>query len=407
MRLILFEDRWVERLFPVTTGRPAFAVTCGSRRLLECADRTGQPLGAVVRPHLREMVRADYPRVETLAGPVAGPCVLLNARLVPSPRLDRLLAGLLAEPRACRLLYQDQLALACVPDARQITWSPDAVPGLEGLPVEEGELPLLDYPHDLIRWNSEIFAASLERRLSQGSYQQLQDGLFLAEDVQLHETVVSDTRSGPIVIERAARIGPFAFLQGPVHIGAGCRILEHAAIKQHVCLGHTTKIGGEVEASIVEPYTNKQHHGFLGHSYLGSWINLGAGTCNSDLKNTYGRVNMDYAGRKVETGMQFLGCIMGDYAKSAINTSIFTGKVIGVCSMMYGFVTENVPSFVNYARIFGQVTELPADVMIATQARMFQRRSVAQRDCDIQLIRDMFDLTRLERQWAGWFPHST
>jgi len=166
-------------------------------------------------------------------------------------------------------------------------------------------------------------------------------------------------------------------------------------------LGHTTKIGGEIEASIVEPYTNKQHHGFLGHSYLGSWVNLGAGTCNSDLKNTYGKVNMEYGGEKVDTGMQFVGCMMGDYAKTAINTSIFTGKTVGVCSMVYGFVTTNVPSFVNYARSFGQVTELPPEVMQQTQQRMFSRRDVEQRSHDIQLLHDMYELTREERQLAG------
>jgi glucose-1-phosphate thymidylyltransferase len=168
-----------------------------------------------------------------------------------------------------------------------------------------------------------------------------------------------------------------------------------------VSLGHTTKIGGEIEASVIEPYTNKQHHGFLGHSYLGSWINLGAGTCNSDLKNTYGQVKMEYRGQQVATGMQFLGCIMGDYAKTAINTGIFTGKTIGCCSMVYGFVTTNVPSFVNYARLFGQVTELPPEVMVATQQRMFARRSVQQRPCDVQLLNAMFELTRHERQLAG------
>jgi glucose-1-phosphate thymidylyltransferase len=168
-----------------------------------------------------------------------------------------------------------------------------------------------------------------------------------------------------------------------------------------VSIGHTAKIGGEVEASVIESFTNKQHHGFLGHSYLGSWINLGAGTCNSDLKNTYGEVKMEYGSRKVPTGMQFVGCIMGDYSKSAINTGIFTGKTIGVCSMLYGFVTTNVPSFVNYARLFGQVTELPPDVMISSQRRMFARRKVTQRPLDMQLIRDMYALTRDERQLGG------
>jgi UDP-N-acetylglucosamine diphosphorylase / glucose-1-phosphate thymidylyltransferase / UDP-N-acetylgalactosamine diphosphorylase / glucosamine-1-phosphate N-acetyltransferase / galactosamine-1-phosphate N-acetyltransferase len=96
--------------------------------------------------------------------------------------------------------------------------------------------------------------------------------------------------------------------------------------------------------------------------------------------------------------MQFLGCVMGDYSKTAINTGIFTGKVIGVCSMMYGFVTGNVPSFVNYARLFGQVAPLPAEVMVATQQRMFSRRNVTQRPCDIQLIHDMYRITQFERQ---------
>jgi glucose-1-phosphate thymidylyltransferase len=174
-------------------------------------------------------------------------------------------------------------------------------------------------------------------------------------------------------------------------------VIEHAAIKHGVAIGHTTKIGGEVEASIIEAYSNKQHHGFLGHSYLGSWINLGAGTSNSDLKNTYGQVNMEYAGRKVSTGMQFVGAVIGDYAKTAVNTSIFTGKLIGACSMVYGFVTTNVPSFVNYARVFGQVSEAPVDVLVATQRRMFARRGVGQRPCDIQLLCDMHALTAAER----------
>src|SRR5439155_23385047 len=128
-----------------------------------------------------------------------------------------------------------------------------------------------------------------------------------------------------------------------------------------------------------------------------SWVNLGAGTCNSDLKNTYGLVNVDVAGEKIATSMQFLGATIGDYAKTAINTGIFTGKTIGVCSMVYGFVTTNVPSVVNYALLFGQVTEAPVEVMVATQRRMFERRGVAQRPVDIQLLRDLYELTIHQR----------
>jgi glucose-1-phosphate thymidylyltransferase len=95
--------------------------------------------------------------------------------------------------------------------------------------------------------------------------------------------------------------------------------------------------------------------------------------------------------------MQFVGCMIGDYVKTAINTSIFTGKTIGACSMAYGFVTENVPSFCNYAKTFGQVTDLTAEVMLTIQQRMFARRQVPQRECDRQLIRDLYELAQQER----------
>jgi UDP-N-acetylglucosamine diphosphorylase/glucosamine-1-phosphate N-acetyltransferase len=272
------------------------------------------------------------------------------------------------------------------------------VPSLDAL---DGKLPLIRYPHDLIRYHLEIMNESLEYRLGNGDYEEIADGVFAAAGATLGDYVVTDTGDGPIVLDEDASVGPYTYLSGPALLGRKCKVKEHAAVKEAVVLGHTTKIGGEIEASIVEPYTNKQHHGFLGHSYLGSWVNLGAGTCNSDLKNTYGKVNMEYGRERVETGMQFVGCMMGDYAKTAINTSIFTGKTIGVCSMVYGFVTTNVPSFVNYARSFGQVTELLPDVMQQTQQRMFDRRDVQQRPYDIQLLHDMYKLTREERQLAG------
>jgi glucose-1-phosphate thymidylyltransferase len=263
------------------------------------------------------------------------------------------------------------------------------------------ELPMFDYPHDIVRHHLTSLSANLEYRLRNGKYEEVADGVFVGAGAKLGQYVVSETSKGPIVLEEGASVGPYCYLSGPAHLGRNARIIEHSAVKDSVSLGHTTKAGGELEGSILEPYTNKQHHGFLGHCYLGSWVNLGAGTCNSDLKNTYGQVNMEYHGQKVATGMQFLGCIVGDYAKSAINTGIFTGKTVGVCSMLYGFVTTNVPSFVNYARSFGQVTEASVEIVVKTQARMFARRNVEQRPCDIQLLYDMYELTRHERQIAG------
>jgi len=196
----------------------------------------------------------------------------------------------------------------------------------------------------------------------------------------------------------------FTYFTGPVYVGAGSRIIERSSVKEFTSIGHTCKVGGEVEATTLEPYTNKQHHGFLGHAYVGSWVNLGAGTSNSDLKNTYGPVRFEHKGERIDTGLQFLGCIIGDYAKSAINTSVFTGKSVGVASMLYGYVGQNVPSFCNYARSFGQVTEVSAEQAVTTQKRMFARRGVQQTEDDADLLRAVFDLTRGERLMATGPP---
>lgn len=427
MQIVVFEDEHVSRLYPITVSRPAYAVTCASYRLIDWLARlsreTGIVLRGIVRPHLAEIQRLDFPAISANVPKAQTPTLLVNARLVPSVANYEALKGLL-EGLETAAVYQDQaLAAAMIgprgpappPDNELEHWlkylansvqgklpavSPSPLVG-EGPGVRGTSLPLFDYPHDLVRHNLDQFAPSLAHRLADGSYQEVADGVFAAPGASLGQYCVTDTSKGPLLLDEGATVGPHCFLRGPAYLGPRSRVIEHSAIKDAVSLGHTTKIGGEIEASVVEPYTNKQHHGFLGHSYLGSWINLGAGTSNSDLKNTYGNVKMDYRGASVATDMQFVGCFVGDYSKSAINTGIFTGKTVGCCSMMYGFVTTNVPSFVNYARFFGQVTELPPEVMVATQQRMFSRRKVEQREADVRLIHAMYDLTRHERQLAG------
>jgi UDP-N-acetylglucosamine diphosphorylase / glucose-1-phosphate thymidylyltransferase / UDP-N-acetylgalactosamine diphosphorylase / glucosamine-1-phosphate N-acetyltransferase / galactosamine-1-phosphate N-acetyltransferase len=413
MLIVVFEDRVVEQLYPITIGRAAYNITSGSFTLLdwlnELAVQTNSELRAVVRSHLREHQQIDHPE---LYGPLLnGQSILLvNARLIPRRASIEVLKNLITEQRYGCIKSEGIIVAAHLPagsaappstfDYERFTAYLDQ-PTVNSQPTIPLELPTFQWPHEVVRSNMETIGENLEYRLRRGTYREVADGIFAAEGATLGAYVVSDTKKGPILLDAHASVGPYTYLSGPAYIGPRSRIIEHSAIKDAVSIGHTVKVGGEVEASVIEPYTNKQHHGFLGHSYLGSWINLGAGTCNSDLKNTYGLVKMDYRREQVPTNMQFLGCIMGDYAKTAINTGIFTGKTIGACSMVYGYVTTNVPSFVNYARLFGQVTELTPDVMISTQQRMFARRNVVQRPCDAQLLHSMYDLTRHERQLAN------
>ena len=410
MNVIVFEDARVSNLYPITIGRTTYAVTCGGYRLVDWLRKLELPLRGIVRPHLQEIQRVDFEDLDGGKHDPQQPTLFVNARIVPSRSTFRELGRLIKQGQPGIVRDQDSIVAAIFPSKAPHPPSQVSVDELEDffnyagattLSPLDAKFKLIEYPHDIVRYNLECISENLEYRIAHGNFTEIADGIFAAKGAKLGDYVTHNSKHGPIVLEEDANVGAYCYLEGPCLLGRKARVIEHSAIKDAVSIGHTTKIGGEVEASVIGPYTNKQHYGFLGHSYLGSWINLGAGTCNSDLKNTYGKVKMEYRGEKISTGMQFVGCMMGDYAKSAINTGIFTGKTIGTCSMVYGFVTTNVPSFVNYARLFGQVTELPPEVMIATQQRMFVRRDVTQRPCDAQLLHDMYDLTRDERQLAG------
>lgn len=411
MNCILFEDRLVSKLYPIVLARPAYGITCGGFRLAELlAEKFGACRG-VVRYHIAAFQAQYYPQLHETPLTEGEPTLLLSASVVPRVQILEKLTRWVQSKQPGIVLHDGRVIAALLPPGQRIpntssTYDEflafvDTLTSRSDLSLRDETFELFEYAHDVVRFNEEIIHENLEYRLRSGDYHEVQDGLYAAGEISLAENVSVDASSGPIVVEEGVSIGPFCFLRGPAYLGRNVKVIEHSAIKDAVSLGHTTKIGGEVEATVIEPFSNKQHHGFLGHSYLGSWINLGAGTSNSDLKNTYGTVNMDYPFGRVATKMQFVGSIFGDYSKTAINTGIFTGKTIGVCSMLYGFVTTNVPSFVNYARLFGQVTELPPEVMISTQQRMFQRRNVTQTPCDIQLIHDMYLLTQEERQLTG------
>ncbi len=414
MNIVVFEDSHAERLFPVTIGRPCYAITCASYRLIDWVPQLSNSVCGIVRPYLSNIQSFDYPQFSRQLDQSHDWTLFLNARVVPSvsnvSKLKQVIDSYGSGPANAAMYSkngEDELALAIVPTSAvaeplNLDTITSVIAHLAD-PTNESsndplDLKLFSFPHDIVRENLACFGSNIGFRTQLNNYQQKQDGVFVSPTASVSEHCVMDTRNGPVVIDEGATIGPFSYFQGPVYIGPRCRVIEHASIKDCVSLGHTTKLGGEVEATVIESYSNKQHHGFIGHSYLGSWINLGAGTCNSDLKNTYGQVNMEYGGQRIATEMQFIGCVIGDYSKTAINTGIFTGKTIGACSMVYGFVTTNVPSFVNYARSFGQTTELPPAVMRSTQKRMFGRRSVEQRPCDIQLLDDMFLGTAMERQ---------
>ena len=304
MNIVLFEDERVEQLYPITLSRPAYAVTCGSMRLLDLAQRLGGTTIGKVRSYLSDM-QQDY--FEQRQRDPNAPTLWLNARLVPDTDFLSVIDPFVKQSEPFCVEIDGHIAAA---------WTPAAVaydaelPSNKvadflselGLPSKNVELRLFDLPHSVIAENLRIAKRNVEYRANSGNYKEVQDGVFVAGDCLIHDMVAFNTATGPIVIEEGAKIHPFAALNGPVYVGRNTTIASHALLKGPISIGESCKVGGEVSSVIIESLTNKSHFGYLGTSYVGSWVNLGAGTTNSNLKNTYGTVRVEYESGKCDTG---------------------------------------------------------------------------------------------------------
>lgn len=153
--------------------------------------------------------------------------------------------------------------------------------------------------------------------------------IFISKKAEILGEVILNPEKGPIVIDQVVLKG-FNYLEGPCYIDKNT-IVDNAKIRPFTTIGKDCRISGEVEASIFLDFVNKHHEGFIGHSYIGSWVNLGAYTTNSDLKNNYSSVKVKIGNKTYDTKMLKFGCIIGDHTKIAIGTLIPTGAIFGIC----------------------------------------------------------------------------
>ena len=156
-----------------------------------------------------------------------------------------------------------------------------------------------------------------------------------------------DASKGPIMIADHARIGANAVIVGPCYIGIHMNVMPLSHVRPGTTIGPMCKVGGEVSNSIMLGYSNKSHEGYLGDSYLGKWVNFGAGTITSNLKNTYGEISVRRGGKEIPTGRRFLGSLVGDHTKTGVLTRLGAGSYIGFCSSLAGRGTSPrfVPSY--------------------------------------------------------------
>lgn len=404
--ILIFEDDGVNRLFPLSLTRPVYALRCGMHLLFEKNARRYQnaQLHFFCRNYLAPVLQEQYPA--TPVNRINGDrCLLINGRF--------LIGDVLPEAAEQDMLWRcnGQIVAASLSGERlaRACRTPDGILRLEifdDVPTRELTGTLITYSWDLIRENARQIDEDFSVMNAGGKWLgriypnvTLLDkkNIFIGGGAKIKPGVVLDAEDGPIHIGAGATVMPNAVIQGPCYIGENAVIKIGAKIYHGTSIGEWCKVGGEVEATIFHSYSNKQHEGFLGHSYLGQWINIGADSNNSDLKNNYGSVKVYVDGAMVDSGSMFVGLSMGDHAKCGINTMFNTGCVVGVMSNVFGagYSPKFIPSFV-----WGGINEMllyDVEKGIDTARFVMQRRNVEMTLAQERVLREVFRLTEKER----------
>ena len=387
MRLYLVDDRIADDWYPFSLTRPCSELLFGTLLLRERLERfAGRPTTAVLtRPWLESFREAGAPDAVRRAAPSPNEeRLLLSSRFVPSA--DARFEGRGAKP--ILLATDDQVVGCYLPAGRpgpEDDWleSPNDQFGADTWEARRVEGGQVDTAWRLVAENPGRLAADLARdaatrggveRLPEGTWKLGTEPLILGADSRVEPGVVFDTRDGPVRLADGVEVRAGCRLEGPLYVARSTVLLGGAIGSSSI--GPVCRLRGEIEASVVLGYTNKAHDGFLGHSYLGRWVNLGALTTNSDLKNNYGPVRLGGPDGPIDTGLTKLGCLLGDHVKTAIGTRINTGTVVGAGSNLFG--NSPPPSWVEpFSWGSGPASEFyDRDRFVATARRGLERRDV-------------------------------
>ncbi len=353
MNLYLFDDAVADGWSPFALTRPIGELRFGDRLLRERIEGfAGTPArGTLTRAWLRDFRETGAPPALPRDAQVGnGPRLFLSSRFVPATgtRLE------LPVPDAASLLVSgdDVVGLAVPPGSEgpDAAWlsDPGAFPGARELPVGGSTL---DRPWTLVARNPERLAEDLSAAEDDGSaalpagVHRIGDGpVRIAEGVRIEPGVLLDAREGGIRLDPGTEVLAGARLAGPLHAGPGCRLLGGPL--GALSAGPRCHLRGEVEDTVVLGFANKAHDGFLGHACVGRWVNLGALTTNSDLKNNYGSVRVELSTGVVDTGLLKFGCLLGDHVRTAIGTLLTTGSLVGAGANLFGDPPpRRVPAF--------------------------------------------------------------
>lgn len=394
MNLIFFETDQRNCLLPLCYTRPVALLRTG---ILTIADKWEHRLNRTGSFKTEFYLKEKYPMK------LAADNWLVSSHICPTDELARQVAAL--EPMQ-GIKWQGVIVAVRLPE-EEARLFPAKVPAVQWLGFD-GQLDSVRYTWDLNEISTSQFQldfalltsgrqSALLSRTNQVAHV---ENIFVEAGAKV-EFALINASAGPVYIGKDAEIQEGAIIRGPFAMGEHAVVHMGAKIYGPVTLGPHCKIGGEVSHSILIGYSNKGHDGFLGHSVLGEWCNLGAGTNVSNLKNTYEKVKVwNYPDNKfVRTGLQFCGLIMGDHSKAGISTMINTGTVVGVGCNIHGagFPRQFVPSFSDGGAQGYKVHQLKT--VFGTAAQVMARRGTELTDADQRILTAVFEKSEVYRRF--------
>lgn len=364
MLLCLFEDARVAHFMPMASTRAIYDLRIGMDTLADRLHHVFRPSQIFFHARREVMgVTALEHRMTQLAVPPARPNVLyLNGRIIQVPNSVRTMFSAALKSQSPRVFLQgDTVVAAILPEGRFLrSGIPASEADFEGIPQEQVEGVLfVERLWDFIRLLRPVLETDFTRKTG-GVVPDARfsvhtralivhpERVYLAPGAVVRPGAVVSGEQGPVFLDARSEVLEGAVVRGPFYLGPNSRVNSTSVIEGSA-IGPGCKVGGEVFDSIVHSFTNKAHQGFLGHSYLGRWCNIGADTNTSNLRNDYGQVSLfdEATGQFEATGMQFLGTFLADHAKCSIDSTFNTGSVIGVASNVYGygFHDRHIPNF--------------------------------------------------------------
>ncbi len=390
MNYILFDEARRENLLPLTFMRPVADIRFG---ILTIREKWEIYLGKKTSTLTEQYLAARFPLVKEEDN------IIINGAICPNPVLVQEIKALKSGQA---LVHGDTIIAMSMNehDFEKKTGNVDEIPTTASF-LE------INNTWDIFAKNAEAIAADFELITKGRKSQPIPDhcigihpeNIFIEEGAELLACTLNAS-SGPVYIGKEAVVMEGTNIRGPFSLGDHSHVKMGAKIYGATTIGPYSKVGGEINNSVIFGYSNKAHDGFLGHSVLAEWCNLGADTNTSNLKNTYDQVKLwSYPEESfIDTGQQFCGLIMGDHSKCGINTMFNTGTVVGVSSNIFGsgFQRNFISSF-KWGGVAGFSTFQPKKAIEVARA-MYGRRNLVLTDIDAKLIEDVYNLTHSYRR---------